>query len=132
MIQKADTVGTFQVESRAQMNMGGRLLPECFYDLVIQIAIVRPGPIVGKMVHPYLRRRRGEEKVIYPHPKLESILGRTLGVPLFQEQVMKIAIELGGFTPGEADTLRRAIGAWRSSGDIMKVGERLIQGLRKN
>lgn len=132
MIQKADTVGTFQVESRAQMNMSGRLLPKTFYDLVIQVAIVRPGPIVGKMVHPYLRRRRGEEKVEYPHPKLKQILSKTLGVPLFQEQVMKIAVELGGFSPGEADTLRRAIAAWRSSGDILKVGERLIQGLLKN
>lgn len=132
MIQKADTVGTFQVESRAQMNMSGRLQPRNYYDLVIQIAIVRPGPIVGKMVHPYLKRRQGLEKVDYPHPKLKEILQRTLGVPLFQEQIMKMAIELAGFQPGEADQLRRAIGAWRSSGSIHKIGEKLLLGLRKN
>ncbi|MGE3262309.1 MAG: error-prone DNA polymerase [Bacteriovoracia bacterium] len=132
MIQMADTVGTFQVESRAQMSMLGRLLPEKFYDLVIQVAIVRPGPIVGKMVHPYLRRRRKEEKEDYPHPALRAILGRTLGVPLFQEQVMKMAVELGGFTPGEADELRRAIAAWRSEGSITKMGQRLKDGFKKN
>ncbi len=131
MIQNADTVGTFQIESRAQMSMLGRLLPKTFYDLVVQVAIVRPGPIVGKMVHPYLRRRQGKEKVDFPHPKLKEILGKTLGVPLFQEQVMKMAIELGGFTPGEADELRRAIGAWRSEGSIEKMGRRLIEGLRR-
>ncbi|MSR84602.1 MAG: DNA polymerase III subunit alpha [Candidatus Latescibacteria bacterium] len=129
MIRRADTVGTFQIESRAQMNMSGRLQPRNFYDLVIQVAIVRPGPIVGKMVHPYLKRRHGLEVPEYPHPKLREILGRTLGVPIFQEQVMKIAIALGGFTPGEADALRRAIGSWRSSGSIHKVGEKLHQGL---
>ncbi len=132
MIQRGDTVGTFQIESRAQMNMSGRLRPRSFYDLVIQVAIVRPGPIVGKMVHPYLKRRHGLEKVSYPHPKLREILGKTLGIPLFQEQVMKIAIELGGFTPGEADQLRRAIGAWRAKGSIEKVGSRLLEGLRKS
>lgn len=132
MIQRTDTVGTFQIESRAQMSMLGRLKPANFYDLVIEVAIVRPGPIVGKMVHPYLRRRRGEEKVTYPHPKLREILGKTLGVPLFQEQVMKMAIELGGFTPGEADELRRAIGAWRSSGSIDRMGRKLVAGFRRN
>jgi error-prone DNA polymerase len=132
MIQRADTVGTFQIESRAQMSMLGRLLPKNFYDLVIEVAIVRPGPIVGKMVHPYLRRRRGLEKVTYPHPKLEKILHKTLGVPLFQEQVMKMAIELGGFTPGEADDLRRAIGAWRSHGSIEAMGRKLIRGLKRS
>ncbi len=132
MIQRADTVGTFQVESRAQMNMSGRLLPKNFYDLVIQVAIVRPGPNAGEMVHPYLKRRNGLEKVVYPHPALKEILGRTLGVPLFQEQVMKIAIQLGGFTAGESDQLRRAIGAWRASGSIQKVAEKLYQGLLKN
>jgi error-prone DNA polymerase len=132
MIQRADTVGTFQIESRAQMSMLGRLLPENFYDLVIEVAIVRPGPIVGKMVHPYLRRRRGQEKVEYPHPKLEAILHRTLGVPLFQEQVMQMAIDLGGFTPGEADELRRAIGAWRSQGSIQEMGNKLKRGLVKS
>lgn len=130
LIQRADTVGTFQVESRAQMNMSGRLRPECFYDLVVQVAIVRPGPIVGKMVHPYLKRRHGLEPITYPHPKLEDILGKTLGVPIFQEQVMKIAIELAGYTPGEADELRRAIGAWRSSGCITKVAEKLVRELQ--
>src|ERR1700693_1949117 len=132
MIQKADTVGAFQVESRAQMSMLGRLQPRNFYDLVIEVAIVRPGPIVGQMVHPYLRRRQGLEKVDYDHPKLKEILGRTLGIPLFQEQVMKIAIELAEFTPGEADQLRRAIGAWRSDGSIEMIGKKLREGLQKS
>ncbi len=132
MIREADTIGTFQIESRAQMSMLPRLKPVTFYDLVIQVAIVRPGPIVGKMVHPYLRRRRGQEFVDIPHPKLEPILRRTLGVPLFQEQVMQMAIALGGFTPGEADELRRAIGAWRSSGSIDKMGQKLMKGLMAN
>ncbi len=129
MIQRAETVGVFQIESRAQMSMLRRLKPENFYDLVIEIAIVRPGPIQGQMVHPYLKRRRGEEPVTYPHPKLEAILGRTLGVPLFQEQVMKIAVAIAGFTAGEADELRRAIGAWRSSGTIDRMGRKLRDGL---
>lgn len=132
MIQRADTVGVFQIESRAQMSMLGRLQPRTFYDLVIEVAIVRPGPIVGKMVHPYLKRRRGEEPIVYHHPKLQKILGKTLGVPLFQEQVMKMAIDLAGFTPGEADELRRAIGAWRSEGSIHRVGSRLMEGLLKS
>lgn len=132
MIQHADTVGTFQIESRAQISMLGRLLPKNFYDLVIQIAIVRPGPIQGKMVHPYLKRRRKIEEVDYPHPKLRPILGKTLGIPLFQEQVMKMAIELADFTPGEADELRRAIAAWRSEGSIEKTGARLMAGLQRN
>ena len=130
MIQKADTLGVFQIESRAQMSMLGRLKPRDFYDLVIEVAIVRPGPIVGQMVHPYLKRRQGLEAVSYEHPKLEEILERTLGVPLFQEQVMKIAVELGGFSPGESDELRRAIGAWRSDGRLEIVGQRLLAGLR--
>ncbi len=129
MIQRADTVGVFQIESRAQMSMLPRLLPKTFYDLVVEVAIVRPGPIVGKMVHPYLKRKRGLEKVDLPDPRLEPILGRTLGVPLFQEQIMKIAITLAGFTPGEADQLRRAIGAWRSTGSISAMGQKLMQGL---
>jgi DNA polymerase III alpha subunit len=104
-------------------------MPKSFYDLVIQVAIVRPGPIVGKMVHPYLKRRRGLEKVEFPHPKLKEILGRTLGIPLFQEQLMKIAMELGDFTPTEADTLRRAIGAWRSSGSIQTIAQKLLAAL---
>lgn len=132
MIQKGDTVGVFQIESRAQMSMLKRLLPKTFYDLVIEVAIVRPGPIVGQMVHPYLKRRRGLESPRSPDPRLEPILERTLGVPLFQEQVMKIAIVMADFTPGEADELRRAIGAWRSSGSVEKVGRRLMDGLLKN
>jgi error-prone DNA polymerase len=132
MIQRCDTVGTFQIESRAQISMLGRLKPSTFYDLVIEVAIMRPGPIVGKMVHPYLRRRRGQEKVDYPDPRLEKILGRTMGIPIFQEQVMAMAIELAGFTPGEADELRRAIGAWRSTGSIEKMGRRLMDGLMKS
>jgi error-prone DNA polymerase len=132
MICQGDTVGTFQIESRAQMGMLPRLKPRKFYDLVIQVAIVRPGPIVGKMIHPYLRRRRGLEPCTFPDPRLETILIRTLGVPLFQEQVMKMAIVLADFTPGEADQLRRAIGAWRSSGSIDKMGQRLMAGFIKN
>lgn len=131
MIQRADTIGTFQIESRAQMAMLPRLLPRCFYDLVIEVALVRPGPIVGKMVHPYLKRRRGEEAWTLPHPALGPILGRTFGVPIFQEQVMKMAIAIGGFTPGEADRLRKAIGAWRSSGSIDVMGRKLMEGLQR-
>jgi error-prone DNA polymerase len=129
MIRRGETVGVFQIESRAQMGMLKRLLPENFYDLVIQIAIVRPGPIVGQMVHPYLRRRRKQEAIDIPHPALHPILDRTLGVPLFQEQVMKIAIVLAGFTGGEADELRRAINAWKSKGSIEKMGLKLMKGL---
>jgi error-prone DNA polymerase len=132
MIQRADTVGTFQIESRAQMNMLGRLMPRTFYDLVIEVAIVRPGPILGKMVHPFLRRRRGEEPIIYPDPRAVPILQKTLGVPLFQEQIMKLAIVLAGFSPGEADELRRAIGGWRSNGSIDRMGQKLADGLRAN
>ena len=132
MIHRADTVGTFQIESRAQMSLLPRLKPENFYDLVIEVALMRPGPIVGQMVHPYLRRRRGEEPIDIPHPKLEPILRRTLGVPIFQEQVMKMAVTLADFSPGEADQLRRAIGAWRSSGSIEKLGQRLMDGLLRN
>jgi error-prone DNA polymerase len=129
MICKCDTVGTFQIESRAQISMLGRLQPRNFYDLVVEVAIVRPGPIQGNMVHPYLKRRRGEEPVTFPHPKLEKILKKTLGVPLFQEQVMKIAVELGGFTPGEADELRRSLGTWRNTGTIQRMGQKLMSGL---
>jgi error-prone DNA polymerase len=99
MIRKADTLGTFQIESRAQMSMLPRIKPRTFYDLVIEVAIVRPGPIQGDMVHPYLRRREGKEAVEYPKPELEKVLGKTLGVPLFQEQAMRVAIECAGFTP---------------------------------
>jgi error-prone DNA polymerase len=131
MICAADTVGTFQIESRAQINMLGRLKPRTFYDLVVEVAIVRPGPIVGKMVHPYLKRRRGLEPADVPHPDLKPILEKTLGVPLFQEQVMKIAVALAGFSAGEADELRRSMGTWRSNGSIDKLGGRLMAGLLK-
>jgi error-prone DNA polymerase len=126
MVSKGDTVGVFQIESRAQMAMLPRLQPRTFYDLVIEVAIVRPGPIQGDMVHPYLRRRKGEEEVEYPHPKLERILKKTLGVPIFQEQVMKLAVEAAGYTPGEADQLRRDMAAWRRSGRIEKHRSRMV------
>ena len=126
MVSKGDTVGVFQIESRAQMAMLPRLRPRTFYDLVIEVAIVRPGPIQGDMVHPYLRRRKGEEEVVYPHPRLERILKKTLGVPIFQEQVMKLAVETAGYTPGEADQLRRDMAAWRRSGRIEKHRERMV------
>ena len=126
MVSRGDTVGVFQIESRAQMAMLPRLRPRTFYDLVIEVAIVRPGPIQGDMVHPYLRRRKGEEEILYPHPKLERILNKTLGVPIFQEQVMKLAVEAAGYTPGEADQLRRDMAAWRKSGRIEKHRTRMI------
>ena len=126
MVSKGDTVGVFQIESRAQMAMLPRLQPRTFYDLVIEVALVRPGPIQGDMVHPYLRRRKGEEEVDYPHPKLERILKKTLGVPIFQEQVMKLAVEAAGYTAGEADQLRRDMAAWRKSGRIEKHRARMV------
>ncbi len=130
MIQRADTIGVFQIESRAQMSMLPRLKPAEFYDLVIEVAIVRPGPIQGKMVHPYLRRRRGEEQFDYPGPEIRQVLERTLGVPLFQEQAMQLAIVAGGFTPEEADKLRRAMAAWKRKGDlIFRFGQKLIEGM---
>jgi len=132
MISHADTIGVFQIESRAQMSMLPRLRPNCFYDLVIEVAIVRPGPIQGDMVHPYLRRRNGEEKVEYPSKELEDILGRTLGVPLFQEQAMKVAIVAGGFTPSEADELRRAMATFKAVGVVSRFQEKLIGGMIKN
>ena len=129
MISRADTVGVFQIESRAQMSMLPRLRPRCFYDLVIEVAIVRPGPIQGDMVHPYLRRRAGEEAVDYPNPEVRQVLHKTLGVPIFQEQAMRLAIVAAGFTPGEADQLRRAMGAWRKTGVIAKFHEKLVAGM---
>lgn len=125
----ADTVGVFQIESRAQQSMLPRLKPRCFYDLVVEVAIVRPGPIQGGMVHPYLRRRAGVDPVQYAHPALEPILARTLGVPIFQEQVMAMAVAVGGFTPGEADQLRRAMGAWRKRGGLDAFGAKLVRGM---
>ena len=129
MIQKADTVGVFQIESRAQMSMLPRLRPENFYDLVIEVAIVRPGPIQGGMVHPYLRRRRGLEPVLYPSEAVRNVLERTLGVPIFQEQVMQLAVVAAGFTPGEADRLRRSMAAWKRKGGLEPFEERLMQGM---
>ncbi|MDP9000189.1 MAG: error-prone DNA polymerase [Myxococcota bacterium] len=128
----ADTVGVFQIESRAQMAMLPRLKPRKFYDLVVEVAIVRPGPIQGGMVHPYLRRRTGDEPATLPHPKLAPILERTLGVPLFQEQVMQLAIVGAGYTGGEADQLRRDMAAWRRSGKLERHRERLLQGFASN
>ena len=129
MIQRADTVGVFQIESRAQMSMLPRLKPESYYDLVIEIAIVRPGPIQGDMVHPYLKRRNNPETVSYPSKALETVLERTLGVPIFQEQVMKIAMVAAGFSPGEADQLRRAMAAWKRKGGLEHFEDKLINGM---
>jgi DNA polymerase III alpha subunit/intein/homing endonuclease len=131
MICTADTVGTFQIESRAQMSMLPRLRPRTFYDLVVEVSLVRPGPISGGMVHPYLRRRKGLEPVEYPHPSLEAVLSKTLGVPLFQEQVMRLAIVAADYTPGEADQLRRDMAAWRRSGRIEKHRERIISRMEE-
>jgi len=132
MISHADTLGVFQIESRAQMSMLPRLRPREFYDLVIEVAIVRPGPIQGDMVHPYLRRRNGEEKVEYPSAELEAILKRTLGVPLFQEQAMKIAIVAAKFTPAEADGLRRSMATFKAKGKVSFFEQKLIQGMTNN
>jgi error-prone DNA polymerase len=129
---RADTIGVFQVESRAQMNTLPRLKPRKFYDLVVEVAIIRPGPIQGDMVHPYLRRRAGLEQVTYPHPSLEPILERTLGVPLFQEQGMQVAVACAGFTPGEADTLRKAMGHKRSHERMAAICQKLIDGMKAN
>ena len=132
MIQRGDVVGVFQIESRAQMAMLPRLKPACFYDLVIEVAIVRPGPIQGDMIHPYLRRRRGLEPVDYPSEALRKVLQRTLGIPLFQEQVMRIAMEAADYTPGEADQLRRDMAAWKRHGGLERHRERLLGGMAAN
>jgi len=129
MICQADTVGVFQIESRAQMSMLPRLRPRCFYDLVIEVAIVRPGPIQGGMVHPYLNRRQGKEPVTYPSKALEEALGRTLGVPVFQEQVMQVAMLAAGFTAGEADQLRRAMAAWKRKGGLEMYHSKIVDGM---
>lgn len=129
MISNADTIGVFQIESRGQMSMLPRLRPKCFYDLVIEVAIVRPGPIQGDMVHPYLRRRNGEEPVEYPSKELEEILGRTMGVPLFQEQAMEIAIVAAGFKPAEADGLRRSMATFKSKGQVSYYKKKLVEGM---
>jgi error-prone DNA polymerase len=132
MVCRADTIGVFQIESRAQMAMLPRLKPKCFYDLVIEVAIVRPGPIQGDMVHPYLRRRSGEELVEYPDERIKAVLDKTMGVPIFQEQAMRLAVVAAGFTPGEADQLRRAMGAWRRPGVIDQFHKKLIDGMQAN
>jgi len=132
MMQRADTIGVFQIESRAQQSMLPRLKPACFYDIVMQVAIIRPGPIQGQMVHPFLRRRAGDEPVTYPHPKLRPVLERTLGVPLFQEQGMRLAIEAAGFSAGEADRLRRAMGHKRSRARMEAMHARLVDGMIAN
>ncbi len=129
MIRKADTVGIFQIESRAQMAMLPQLKPRTFYDLVIEVAIIRPGPIQGDMVHPYLRRREGKEKPVFPTPELERVLGKTLGVPLFQEQAMQVAIVCAGFTPSEADQLRRSMATFKVTGGITHFKDKLIAGM---
>ena len=132
MLQRADSIGTFQIESRAQQSMLPRLKPKCFYDLVMQVAIIRPGPIQGDMIHPFLRRRNGLEEVTYPHPKLKPVLERTLGVPLFQEQGMRMAIEAAGFSPGQADQLRRAMGHKRSRERMAEIYPKLVDGMVQN
>ncbi|MEZ6116011.1 MAG: error-prone DNA polymerase [Pirellulaceae bacterium] len=132
MICDADTMGVFQIESRAQMSMLPRLRPRCYYDLVIEVAIVRPGPIQGQMVHPYLRRRMGQEQVRFPNAEIERVLKKTLGVPIFQEQAMRLAVVAAGFTPGEADQLRRAMGAWRRQGVIEQFQRKLTEGMLAN
>jgi error-prone DNA polymerase len=131
MVQRADTIGVFQIESRAQQSMLPRLKPACFYDLVIEVAIVRPGPIQGGMVHPYLKRRQGLEPVTYPSDAVKAVLERTLGVPIFQEQVMQLAIVAAGFTPGESDRLRRSMAAWRRRGGLEAFEQRLIDGMAR-
>lgn len=132
MIRRADTLGTFQIESRAQIAMLPRLKPRTFYDLVVQVAIVRPGPIQGDMVHPYLRRREGKEKVEYPTPELEAVLGKTLGVPLFQESAMRVAMVCAGFTGGEADQLRKSMATFKFTGGVSRFKEKLVSGMVKN
>ncbi|HSG55646.1 MAG TPA: error-prone DNA polymerase, partial [Paracoccaceae bacterium] len=132
MLCKADSVGVFQVESRAQMNFLPRMRPRNFYDLVIEVAIIRPGPIQGDMVHPYIRRRNGEEKVEFPSDALGAVLGKTLGVPLFQEQAMQIAIIGAGFTPEEADRLRRSLATFKKHGSVSEFHDRFMRGMRRN
>ena len=132
MMRRADTLGVFQIESRAQMSMLPRMKPRNFYDIAIQVAIVRPGPIQGDMVHPYLKRREGRETVTYPNAALRAVLEKTLGVPLFQEQAMQVAIVGAGFTPGEADQLRRAMATFKMTGGVGRFHEKLVSGMRAN
>jgi error-prone DNA polymerase len=132
MIQRADTIGVFQIESRAQMSMLPRLKPACFYDLVIEVAIIRPGPIQGGMIHPFLKRRQGKEPITFPSKAVEEVLSRTLGIPIFQEQVMQLAIVAAGFTAGEADQLRRAMAAWKRKGGLEPFEKKLKEGMKRN
>jgi len=132
MLCRADSVGVFQVESRAQMNFLPRMRPRCFYDLVIEVAIIRPGPIQGDMVHPYIRRRNGEEQVSFPSDALGAVLGKTLGVPLFQEQAMQIAITGAGFSPDEADRLRRSLATFKKHGSVSEFRDRFLRGMKRN
>jgi len=132
MLCRADSIGVFQVESRAQMNFLPRMRPRCFYDLVIEVAIIRPGPIQGDMVHPYIRRRNGEEPVSFPSDALGAVLGKTLGVPLFQEQAMQIAITGAGFTPDEADRLRRSLATFKKHGNVSEFRDRFLRGMQRN
>src|SRR6202043_1464383 len=132
MIRKADTMGTFQIESRAQMSMLPRIKPKTFWEIVIEVAIVRPGPIQGDMVHPYIRRREGREPVYFPTPALEKVLGKTLGVPLFQEQAMQVAMVAPGFSPTEADQLRRSMATFKFTGGVHKFQDKLIKGMLDN
>ena len=133
MISRADTVGVFQIESRAQMSMLPRLKPKCFYDLVIEVAIVRPGPIQGGIIHPYLRRRDGKEPISYPNEAIKQFLASTLGIPIFQEQIMQLAVVAAGFTPGEADRLRRTLGSWKRNKSLIKTfGQKLFLGMQRN
>ena len=131
-LQKADTIGMFQVESRAQMSCLPRLQPKSFYDIVVQVAIIRPGPIVGNMVNPYLKRRQGREQVTYAHPSLEPVLERTLGVPLFQEQLLQMAMICADFSGGEAEELRRAFGFKRSEARMQEMEVKLRRGMARN
>ena len=132
MICRADTIGVFQIESRAQMSMLPRLKPRCYYDLVIEVAIVRPGPIQGNMVHPFLKARENPEAAVYPNEAIRKVLEKTMGVPIFQEQAMKLAVVAAGFTPGEADQLRRAMAAWRRPGVIEDFRVKLLEGMKAN
>ena len=132
MIRRADTLGTFQIESRAQMSMLPRMKPRTFYDLVIQVAIVRPGPIQGDMVHPYLRRREGKEQPEYPTPELEAVLSKTLGVPLFQESAMRVAMVCAGFSGGEADQLRKSMATFKFTGGVSRFKDKLVNGMIDN
>src|SRR4029077_4979927 len=131
-LQQADTIGLFQVESRAQMSCLPRLRPKKFYDIVVQVAIIRPGPIVGQMVNPFLQRRQGREDVTYAHPSLEPVLKRTLGVPLFQEQLLRIAMVVANFSGGEAEELRRAMGFKRSEARMKQIEAKLRAGMTRN